>query len=58
MFTLYEGYGKGEAACTVLYSCVGYVTSQQGRVSEVRYQQSLVGWAIQIGLFKEEEVYT
>jgi hypothetical protein len=33
--------GKGEAACTVLYSCISYVISQQGRVSEVRHRQSL-----------------
>jgi hypothetical protein len=33
--------GKGEAACAVLYSCIAYITSQQGRVFEVRHQQSL-----------------
>jgi hypothetical protein len=34
--------GKGETACTVLYSCIAYITRQQGRVSEVHHQQSLV----------------
>jgi hypothetical protein len=34
--------GNGEAACTVLYSCAAYITSQQGRVSEVHYRHSLV----------------
>jgi hypothetical protein len=35
---------KGEGTCTVLYSCVAYVTSQQGTVSEVHHWQSLVRW--------------
>jgi len=30
------------AAYTVLNSCVDYVTSQQGKVSEVRHRQSLL----------------
>jgi hypothetical protein len=35
--------GKGQVACT--YSIV-YITSQQGRVSKVRRQQSFVRWYI------------
>jgi hypothetical protein len=33
--------GKGEAACTVLYTCTAYVTSQQEKVSEVRHRHAL-----------------
>jgi hypothetical protein len=34
--------GRGEAVCSVLYSCKAYVTSQHDRVSEVRHRHSLV----------------
>jgi hypothetical protein len=47
MLMQYEGLegsreGKGEPACTVLYSCIAYVTSQQGRFSEVRHRHAMV----------------
>jgi hypothetical protein len=46
MFTSYKSLegsreGKGEAASTVLYSCIDYVASNQGRVSEVCQRNSL-----------------
>lgn len=47
MFTSYGGSGgensrQRDAARTVMHSCVACVTSQQGRVSEVRHWQSLI----------------
>jgi hypothetical protein len=49
MFTSYDGsrgeqrrQGRGCVYSTSTSTCIAYVTSQQGRVSEIRHRQSLV----------------